>query len=142
MKRARLFLGVASIFVATGCSPTLFPISSAPPEREGSIRGMVEGTDENIIHLSKGVALALECRSEWDFEACQKMAITSREPKIARVMPAHIDKYRTPWGTTEWFDADKSHRGAFVVMGVESGETDIELTSSEGNRAYHVIVDP
>ena len=36
--------------------------------------------------------------------------------KIARVLPAHLDKYRNAWGQTEYYESNISQRTVFVVM--------------------------
>jgi hypothetical protein len=118
VSRARVGAVVAISLSALGCCPAVFPVSSAPFGREGSIAGVIDLTGDRVIHLSKGVALALECRDKWEWSACDAMSVTSASPGIARVLPAHLDKYRSPYGMTEWQDADISHRAAFVVMGV------------------------
>jgi len=142
VNRAHILTGLVLAVLGSGCRPVVFPVSSAPLEREGTIDGVVESTGDDVIHVSKGVALALECRDPWDWNACDAMNVRSASPAIARVLPAHLDKYRSPYGMTEWQDADRSHRAAFVVMGVEAGETDVTLRSAQGARRYHVVVDP
>jgi hypothetical protein len=143
MKRAVLagFLALATSALA-GCRPFIMPVTSAPIDHEGSVDGVVFQGANDTVHLSKGVAIAVECRDEAWYTPCSNATARTGNVAIARVVPAHLEKYRSPWGTTEWVDADSSHRSAFVVMGVEAGETDLFFDTEEGNRHFHLIVDP
>jgi hypothetical protein len=139
VNRLLLLLGLSAALA--GCKPFLIPVSSAPPERHGAIDPEPTG-EEDLIHLSKGVALGFECRESFWYLPCGGATAQTANGKIARVLPAHLDKYRNPWGQTEYYESDISHRTVFVVMGVEAGETELDVHSNDGDRHFHVIVDP
>jgi hypothetical protein len=123
-----------------GCRPQIIPVTSAPPEREGTISNL--GSTDDTIRLSKGVAMGLECRDGDFWLPCEAATARTGDGKIARVLPAHLDKYRSPYGNTSYYESDSSHRSVFVIVGVEAGETDLTFESGDGNRKFHVVVEP
>jgi hypothetical protein len=132
-------IALAAIGVA-GCRPLIMPVSSAPPGREAAIDQYSSNPD--TIHLSKGVALGVECRSGSWFSPCEGASARTSNGEIARVMRGHLDKFRSPYGYTDSYESDASHRSVFIVMGVEAGETDLTIDSEDGARHFKVIVDP
>ena len=111
-------------------------VSSAPVSKEGVMR--IED-DRPTIRVSKGVALAIECRDTWMGSPCENATAQTVDAGVAKVLPAHLDKARD--GFMQTYDSASSQRTIFVVAGVDAGETELRITSGDGNKSFHVIVE-
>lgn len=131
---AAALLGLAS--TATGCIG-FAAVSSAPPAKEGVIR--LED-DRSTIRVSRGVAIAIECREQWWGSPCENAVAKTSDPRVARVLPAHLEKFRD--GFMQTYDSGDSQRSIFVVAGVDAGETNLTIQSGDGNKSFHVVVEP
>ena len=142
MKRAALALGLVLLSSLTGgCVPMVNTVSVAPPSRVGSL--WVKTRDgEDTIRVSKGVALAIECRDVWWGGPCENAQARTKDAKIARVLPAHLEKTKSPWGDSAYANENVSQRSAFVIAGVEVGQTELTILTDEGNRSFQILVEP
>ncbi len=131
---------VVGASLAGGCAPWVHTVSVPPPSRVGTL--WVKTRDgEDTLRVGKGVALAIECRDVWSGGPCDDARASTRDPKIARVLPAHLAKTKSPWLDHAYADENVSHRSVFVIAGVEEGETELTLTSESGNRTFLVSVE-
>lgn len=142
MKRTLLCLSMLTLAAAaTGCAPMVNTVSVAPPARVGTL--WVKTRDgEDTIRVSKGVALAIECRDVWWGGPCENAKATTKDPKIARVLPAHLDKVKSPWGDSSYTFENASQRTVFVIAGREEGQTELTIASEDGNRTFLISVEP
>jgi hypothetical protein len=138
---AALALGGVAL---SGCTPYFYPVTDVPPAHQGRFAGVdAKGIDQ--IVLSKGVAMAFECREPWLGDPCANATATSADPRIAAVMPTHLQEAQNPWGNRYMYGGYAesqigAQRTGFVIAGVEKGETTITVSSTDGNRTFHVIV--
>jgi hypothetical protein len=142
VRRAARALALALVAsFATACSPIVYTTSAAPPSREGKLWNAYKDGEDAVV-VSKGVAIAIECRDPWWGTACDDAIAKIADPKIARVLPAHLEKTREPWAQGAYADEGVSQRAVFVVAGVAEGETKLTLDSAEGQRVFRVVVRP
>jgi hypothetical protein len=143
MNRCQTLVAITAVAVSSaGCKPFIAPVTSAPIDHEGRVEAEEFNDADDIIHVSKGAAIAVECRAEPWWQPCSGATARTENNAIARVLPAHLEKYRSPWGNTDYVDADSSHRSSFVVVGVDAGETVLHFETQDGNRAFHIVVEP
>lgn len=134
-------LGLAALALALGgCGPYFFTVTDPPPAHQGRFAGTDDKGVEQIV-ISKGVAIAIECREPWLGEPCAFAEARSANPAIAAILPSHLSEARDPMAYYRYYaQPNPSERSGFVVAGVEAGETTITVTSVEGERTFHVIV--
>ena len=136
---ALLTIGVVT---TAGCSPAVWAVSSAPPARVGEL-WKKDNQGEDRIRVSKGVAFAIECEDIWLGGACRDATARMKNPEVARVLPAHLEKMQSSQSRqTSYVDQDVSHRSVFVIAGVAPGETMLTIESADGNRQFAVDVTP
>lgn len=138
MKPAALALSALTVLLG-GCSPFFFTVTEPPPAHQGRFAGDDEKGVEQIV-VSKGVAIAIECREPWFGEPCAHATARSENPEIAVVLPTHLKEVPDP---TSYRYADpmfRAERTGFVVAGVAKGETTITVSSTDGDQVFHVIV--
>ncbi len=141
MKRVALLLGLLVSGLGSGCAPLVSTVSVPPPSRSGSL--WVKSRDgEDTIRVSKGVALAIECRDIWWGGPCENAKARTNDSKIARVLPAHLDKKPSPRSDSSYTYENANHRSVFVIAGVEAGQTELTIASDDGNRTFQILVEP
>lgn len=139
MKAASLSLCLAALALG-GCGPYFFTVTDPPPAHQGRLAGTDEKGVEQIV-ISKGVAIAIECREPWLGEPCAFAEARSADPAIAAVLPSHLSEARDPMAYYRYYGQSPSaERSGFVVAGVEVGETTITVSSVDGEKTFHVIV--
>lgn len=139
MRRALSFAGAVALLGASGCTPYFVTVTDAPPAHQGRFAGTDDKGVEQIV-ISKGVALAIECREPWLGEPCAHAEAFSENPAIAAVLPSHLAVARDPFAYRYGPAYDPPDRSGFVVTGVAVGETMVRITSIDGNRTFRVIV--
>jgi len=138
VKPAAFTLGALALFLG-GCSPFFFAVTEPPPAHQGRFAGDDEkGVDQIVV--SKGVAIAIECREPWFGEPCAHATARSENPEIAVVLPTHLTEVKDPTPYRYYGGAPSRERTGFVVAGVAKGETTITVSSTDGDQVFHVIV--
>jgi hypothetical protein len=115
-----------------GCSPWLSALTTPPP----TLKAELDRVDETIT-LSAGVALAFSCNS-WDGLPCEAAKAQTDDPKVAQVLPAHLNQLTRSYG---WEDRGPRAPTGFVIVGIEPGKTMLHVTTSSGNVSFAVVVD-
>lgn len=135
-----LVVGLALAAAASGCAPIVAAVSVAPPTRSGAF-WIKERDGEDTVFVSKGVAMALECRDVWWGGPCENARASTGDVKVARVLSGHLEKEKSPWGMG-YADQSASQRSVFVLAGVEAGTTWLRFDSDDGSRVFRVVVEP
>ncbi|MFO0613834.1 MAG: hypothetical protein U0414_14675 [Polyangiaceae bacterium] len=136
----RAFVAAIAALALGGCTPYFFAVTDPPPAHQGRFAGTDDKGVEQIV-LSKGVALAIECREPWLGEPCAYTSATSANPQIAAVLPSHLSEVKDPMPYRYYGPAyNPQPRAGFVVAGVSPGETTITVASADGDRVFRVIV--
>jgi hypothetical protein len=132
-------LASASLMVAswmmTGCSPIVFAASSPPVKTEAELQRPV--FENNRIELTRGVALALDCREPWFGQPCDDMKVQTDDPSIATAHIAYLEKYRSDWG---YVYEEGRQRSALVLAARAPGRTVLRIHSDDGDAMLEVIV--
>jgi hypothetical protein len=118
---------LAFLVLLTGCGPSLYLASAAPPGR------VVRGAENpNHIDVSEGVAVAVEC-VKFGGGACREATATTADPTIARVLRGHIS------GLSRSYDGT-GNSSSFVVVGVTPGRTKLSVVEDGHLTRYDVNV--
>src|SRR5262249_42773452 len=93
------------------------------------------------VEISRGVALAFECR-DGNYAPCENASATADDTRIAQILPAHLNDVSEPW---DW--GGPNPKTAFVVVGVAAGTTKLRVhygkgTGSDGSLIVTVLDDP
>ncbi len=134
MTLASLFL--VALFVA-GCDPiAVTALTVAPPGKTAQL------DDENLeLKLSKGIAIGFECSASTnDYRGpCRNPRAKIDDPGIATVFDSYLDSTAETWNDGA---AGPRARTAFIVVGLEPGDTDLEVITSDGDVSVSVTVVP
>jgi Flp pilus assembly secretin CpaC len=123
MMRIALLSVIAAL---AACDPTLEALTAPPPGAKAEL-----DNDEDIIHLSRGAALAVACTDGGDL--CDNMSVTVADPLIAGARVA----FRNALDFT--FEGQRPAT-SFVIFGKAAGKTDVTVKSSAGDVTYRVHV--
>lgn len=130
MSRARRSLVglclVALAFGSAGCEPTLSALSTPPPGREAEL-----DTDTDVVRISEGVALAIECRGQGG--PCEGLVVESDDAELADARAVYRDELA-------YSTSGPRSAAAFVVVGRRAGQTRVQVSSEEGTRSLEVEV--
>jgi hypothetical protein len=132
---------LAAVFLG-GCSPYFFAVTEPPPAHQGRFAGEDDKGVEQIL-ISKGVAVAIECREPWLGDPCAHATAISANPAIVAVLPSHLSEARDPYPYRYGYYGNSAYtaeRTGFVVAGVAPGETTITVSTLDGDRVFKVIV--
>ena len=140
-RRPLLILAVATCAVLAGaCDPMEFNIITVPPTSK------VGALNDHTVHVSKGVALAIECHDPKDdeFRTCGPLRARSQDPSQARAFVADIDevfasRVKTTYGG---FTTRNERRSVFVIAGVAPGKTHVEIDTRRGTESFAVFISP
>lgn len=127
-------LAIGAGAVLSGCTPTLYGITPAPPTRTAELRSEnpLFGTRKHFARLSAGVALAFNCSKSGP---CRNASATSDDPGIVRVDRAHLNQLEQ-----DFLSYDNTPPSSFVLVGVRPGQTWVRIRSSSGNTKIEVTV--
>jgi hypothetical protein len=134
MRIALLALVVALV---AGCDPVaVTALTVAPPGK------IAELDDENLeLKLSKGIAIGFECSASDDGYRgpCRNPRAKIADTSIASVFDSYLDSTAEAWDNGA---AGPRSRTAFIVVGLEPGDTDLEVITSDGDVSVSVTVVP
>ncbi len=126
--KAKYLLLTGLLCMAAGCSPSISPLTSAPP---GTV---FEFSYQNeLIRLTQGVATAFGC---WHDGRCDDLAVETADPRIAQAYIAHLTT------TNPWNRQEEVNLSALVVAGVAAGRTKLVVRDGKSSREYTVEVLP
>lgn len=130
MSRARrMLLGLCTTALAlgaAGCEPSLSALSTPPPGREAEL-----DTDADVIRISEGVALAIECRGQGG--PCEGLSVESDDASVADARAVYRDELA-------YSTSGPRSAAAFVVVGRRAGQARLSVSSQEGTRSLEVEV--
>lgn len=132
MARIGIVLGLAT----TGCSPSLYAVSTPPPTRDAEHSSIP--FQDDVLRLSRGVAIAFDCYDPFLGGSCREATAKIDDPEIAKVFPAHLERAKDPYYGGY---GDARRRSGFVMVGVKEGRTTVHVQSAEGVRNVVVIVE-
>lgn len=118
-----------------GCSPILVDVSTPPPSKVAEHSREIFADDE--IHLSRGVVIAFDCLDPWDFSPCKADTVRTEDPAVARVMRAHLQREKSPWGG----GYDTTQKEGYVLVGVKPGATTMYIGGPDGPTTVKVFVE-
>lgn len=135
------FLGVLALCAfATGCAkPTFHPTTNAPP-------GAVAEYDENTetgggsVHLTEGVAMALECTNK-EGGACSLDGSRVDDESIASVRKAYGD-FEQKLVYTGTANKQYQNRSFLVVIAKKPGKTRMNVITGKGDAVIEIDVKP
>lgn len=132
---ARYALVLAAL-TASGCTPSLYAVTPAPPTRVAELRTEVPVFSKNKHHakLSVGVALGFNCVHG---RPCTDMRTTIANPGIVKILPAHLAGLER-----DAFTRDSTPHSTLVMVGLAPGKTKVRLDTKQGNTIIHVTVLP
>jgi len=102
-----------------------------PPDSEASI-----DNEEETVELTQGSALAIECTID-GMGPCENVEVRTIGSETARVYRVHYGDLQDPQYGLESF----SQHG-FVVTGLQTGVTELEVQTSDASRTYELKVLP
>ena len=91
------------VFVAVGCGDRFSALSVPPPGAVAEFDAIAKK-----VSLSKGVAIAIECRSQ--YEPCKELSVAAANPDVAMVHIAKLDEL-------SYSSRGPQQRAALVVVG-------------------------
>ena len=122
MRQLALLLALLSL----GACELRLEASTAPPP---GATGVLDNTD-NIITLSRGVALGVTCFAADD---CRDMQIEVDDPAIAEGFPTFATEL-------DYTIDGPAPRGSLVVVGKSVGETLLHIDAEGGSVTYEIRV--
>ncbi len=118
--------GLLAIVLACSACTSFRAVTPPPPSRVAS---MDNAHDE--LSVSRGVALAFVCTTAWG-NPCSAGKATIDDPKVARVLPAHLNRLDT-------YMNGSFAPTSYVVVGVSPGRTVLRIP---GEDPVKVVVVP
>ncbi len=134
-KLLSILLVAAGALTLGGCAPRLTAVSTPPPTRDAE--HVRDPFSDDVVHLSRGVALAFDCYEGFFPEVCQQAVAKVDDPKIAQVYRAHLEREKSPYGPP----TSSLGRTGFVLVGVTPGKTAMRVHSSQGDSDVTIIVE-
>lgn len=134
----RSLSAIATVLAAActaGCSPLLVDVSTPPPSKVAEHTREIFADD--VVHLSRGVVIAFDCLDPWDFSPCHAESVRTDDPAIARVLRAHLERQKSPWGG----GYDTTQKEGYVLVGVKPGATSLFIGGPDGGTRVRVIVE-
>lgn len=122
--------------LASGCSPTLYAVSTPPPTRDAE--HVQTPFQDDVVRVSRGVAMAFDCYDPFLGGSCRDASAKIDDTEIAKVFPAHLEREKDPYFGGY---GDARRRSGFVLVGVKQGRTTVHVQSAEGVRNVVVIVE-
>ena len=108
------------VVVVVACSAcTSYRTVTAPPP--GHVASLDNAHDQ--LRVSQGVAIAFECTTAWG-NPCSAGQASIDDPKVARVLPAHLDRLET------YLDGTFAPT-SYVVVGVAPGKTVLRIPGED-----------
>lgn len=124
--------------LAAGCDRIeVSAITVAPP---GKIADLDTASLE--IKLSRGIALGFEClihTTEYQ-GPCRNARATLDNEGVVLVYKSYLDELGETW--EGGLDPSQRARSAFVVVGLEVGESDLSLVTADEDVSVHITVVP
>ena len=129
----RPLLTTVALISLAGCGPALGGLSGAPPGLTLKHENVPFGDD--VVTMSEGTAYALDC---WTMDgACDSVRAVSADPKIAEVLPSHLQRQMTWYGELRSAPA----KPGFVIAAMSPGETTISFHDGGAETKIRVIVE-
>ncbi|MBL9021408.1 MAG: hypothetical protein JNL21_04380 [Myxococcales bacterium] len=129
----RLSLVALALLASTGCSPALGGLSGAAPGLTLKHEHVAFGDD--VVTLSEGTAYALDC---WTLDGpCDSVRAVSSDPKIAEVLPSHLERRMDWYGELRAAPA----KPGFVIAAMSPGETTISFQDGGAETRIRVVVE-
>jgi hypothetical protein len=123
MKTSILLVLLSSL---VGCAPDLTQLTAPPPGRTATI-----DNQDDVIELSRGVALAFECAR------CEDATISVDDETIAELRRAHLNDL----GETGYYASPGRDRTGHVLLGRTPGITQLHVKLPDRENArYRVTV--
>ena len=136
MIRRVLVLSIVAAALA-GCEPHYSALTTPPPFAKAELcDGQPSCGDAEAITLTKGIALAFDCRAA-EGGACKHAKATVKDPEIATVFDGYLDMLSSSNG----YNAQTATQTAFVVVGKSVGKTTLTVSSDAGATVFSVSVE-
>jgi hypothetical protein len=123
--------------LAAGCDPiSVTALTVAPPGKTASL------DDESLgLQVSRGIALGFECSANTQdyLGPCRNARAKIGDESVALVFASYLDSLADSWD--DGYAGPRS-RTAFVVVGLEPGDTTLELVTTDGDVDVSVTVLP
>lgn len=113
--KAALLAGIA---LACGACTSYRTVTAPPPDHVAAL-----DSAHDQLRISAGVAVAFECTTAWG-NPCSDGDATVDDPKIARVLPAHLDRLES------YMDGTFTPT-SYVVVGVHAGTTVLRIPDED-----------
>ena len=126
---------LAGAALSQGCSPSLYPLTVAPPmyeAKDATRRGLTHPFEGDRWRMTEGVTVAFECHDGSNHGPCDPFKVTSDDPAIARVHIAYLARRSWSYGDPV---------SSFVLVGVKPGETKIRASSGSWTEVVTVTVE-
>lgn len=139
-RSSRLYLALVALASLAGCGPHYEALTVPPPFVEAEL---CDGSDtcggERTIKLTKGIALAIECKTA-NGTPCNNVTATPVDGEVATVFEGYLDTLSpaTYYGSSGTTGARP--RSVFVVVGRAAGTTSLRVQSDEGDNAFAVTI--
>lgn len=132
---------LALIFAAAalaGCEPHYSALTTPPPFATAELcDGQDSCGNTESITLTKGIALAFDCRST-NAGPCKNAKLTVADVTIAQSFDSYLDTLSQSYG----YNAATAPQTAFVIVGKGVGKTTLTVNSDAGKTDFAVTVQP